>query len=97
VAAAVDAIGAKSEAAHALKDLKTFFNWCVPRYIKFSPCVGIKADHKYTPRSRLITPNELRAIWAAACQRRRKNASARRSKNTSTARTRRPPNWGPCV
>ena len=42
VAEALDAIKAPSERAHALKDIRTFFNWCIPRYLKSSPCVGIK-------------------------------------------------------
>jgi len=31
VAQVIDDIKAKSEAAHALKDIRAFFNWCVPR------------------------------------------------------------------
>ena len=42
IVAALDAIEAPSERAHALKDVRTFFNWCIPRYLKTSPCVGIK-------------------------------------------------------
>ena len=66
VAAAVDAIHAKSEAAHALKDIKTFFNWCVPRYLPHTPCTGIKPPVRYIPRERLLTNDELARIWMAA-------------------------------
>ena len=64
--AAIDAIPAKSEASHALKDIKTFFNWCVPRYLPHSPCVGIKPPSRYIPRERLLSMDELAAIWRAA-------------------------------
>jgi Arm DNA-binding domain len=29
---------------HARKDITTFFNWTIPRYLDVSPCVGIKAE-----------------------------------------------------
>lgn len=66
VAKAIDAIGAKSQAAHALKDLKTFFNWCVPRYISNSPCRGLKVATRYVPRDRVLTDDELARVWKAA-------------------------------
>jgi integrase len=66
VASVIDSITAKSEAAHALKDIKAFFNWCVPRYIPSSPCNGLKTPQTYTPRTRLISDEEIKAIWLAA-------------------------------
>ena len=66
ISAAIDAIDPKSEASHALKDIKTFFNWCVPRYLPHSPCVGLKSPSRYMPRERLLTTDELVAIWRAA-------------------------------
>ena len=66
ISEAIDVIEAKSEAAHALKDLKTFFNWCVPRYLAHSPCTGVKSPTRYVPRERLLTTEELVAIWHAA-------------------------------
>ena len=33
VASVLDAIKAPSERAHALKDVRAFFNWCIPRYL----------------------------------------------------------------
>ena len=68
VATVIDAIDAKSEAAHALKDIKTFFNWCVPRFLPHSPCEGIKTPKRYTPRSRYLSDEELKAVWKAADQ-----------------------------
>jgi integrase len=66
VATVIEGIKAKSEAAHALKDIKTFFNWCVPRFIPHSPCQGIKSPRRYTPRSRYLSDEELKAVWGAA-------------------------------
>lgn len=62
----IDGIEAKSEAAHALKDIKTFFAWCVPRYVSFSPAQGIKSPHRYTPRTKLLTDIEIARIWKSA-------------------------------
>ena len=62
----IDAIQAKSEAAHAFKDIKTFFNWCAPRYLPSSPCAGLKSPTRYIPRERLLSPAEITAIWKAA-------------------------------
>ena len=55
---ALDAIEAPSERAHALKDIRTFFNWCIPRYLKTSPCVGIKKPPQKS-RDRVLTDDEL--------------------------------------
>ncbi len=66
VAQVIDDIKAKSEAAHALKDIRALFNWCVPRYIAHSPCEGLKSPHKYVPRERLLTDQEVASIWRAA-------------------------------
>jgi hypothetical protein len=68
VAAVIDGIEAKSEAAHALKDIRTFFNWCVPKFIPYSPANGIRADYKYIPRERLLTDLEVKKIWDAAAK-----------------------------
>lgn len=62
VARAIERIPSKSEASHALKDIKTFFNWCVPRLITHSPAVGMKRI-PYKPRERLLTDAEIKAIW----------------------------------
>jgi integrase len=52
-----------SEAWHAFKDIRTFFNWCVPAYIAHSPCAGLKAPTRYVPRKRVLTYDEIEAIW----------------------------------
>jgi Arm DNA-binding domain len=65
VAEAIEAISAPSEAAHAFKDIRSFFNWCVPRYLTSSPCTGLKPPSRYIPRERVLTDSELRAIWHA--------------------------------
>jgi integrase len=68
VVAAIDAIPPKAEASNALKYIKSFFNWCVPRYIPHTPCTGIKPPARYVPRERLLSMDELAAIWRAAEQ-----------------------------
>jgi integrase len=65
VARALDAIAAPSERAHALKDLRTFFNWCIPRYIRISPCVGIKKPPQKS-RDRVLDDDELGKVWRTA-------------------------------
>jgi integrase len=52
-----------SEAWHAFKDARTFFNWCVPRYIPNSPCAGLKSPTRYIPRKRVLTYDEIKTIW----------------------------------
>jgi integrase len=65
VATVVEGIKKPSERAHALKDIKTFFSWCVPRYIPYSPCEGLKKPEQKA-RSRVLTETELSAVWNAA-------------------------------
>jgi integrase len=59
-------IDAPSEAAHAFKDIRTFFNWCVPRYLSYSPCTGLKPPSRYRPRERVLSDVELKRVWNAA-------------------------------
>ena len=65
VAQALDAIKGHSARAHALKDIRTFFNWCVPRYLSQSPCTGLKMDAQPS-RERVLTDDEVKAIWKAS-------------------------------
>ncbi len=65
IAEALAAIPHKSARAHALKDIRTFFNWCVPRYLAASPCVGFKLP-SYEPRERVLSDDELRRVWRGA-------------------------------
>lgn len=67
VAQAIEAIEKPSARAHALKDLRTFFNWCIPRYISSSPCIGLKMEPQPS-RSRVLSDDELKAVWMAAEQ-----------------------------
>ena len=65
VATVIGSIAAKSEAAHALKDIRTFFNWCIPRYLSASPCAGLKKQ-SFKPRERVLTDDELVKVWRRA-------------------------------
>jgi integrase len=62
----IEGIAGKSQAAHAFKDIRSFFNWCVPRYLKSSPCHGLKPPAQNAPRARVLSEQELRAVWNAA-------------------------------
>ena len=55
-----------SEANHFLSALRTFMNWCKTRqYIELSPVAGTPKPYRETPRSRVLEPTELVAIWKA--------------------------------
>jgi hypothetical protein len=54
------------EAWHVFKDARTFFRWCVPRYIKHSPMEGLKSPGKYVPRKRVLRDDELLQVWRSA-------------------------------
>lgn len=59
----LEAIEKPSARFHAQKDIKTFFNWLVPRYIDVSPCVGLKTETQPT-RDRVLTLDEVKAVWS---------------------------------
>jgi integrase len=61
----LDGIEARSQRSHALKDIRTFFNWCIPRYLKSSPCTGIKRAAQKS-RERVLSDDELRKVWNRA-------------------------------
>lgn len=65
VSTALEAIEKPSARAHALKDIRTFFNWCIPRYLSASPAAGIKMEAQPS-RDRVLTDAELKAVWIAA-------------------------------
>jgi len=65
VASALEEIDAPSQRAHAQKDVTTFFNWCVPRYIQASPCQGLKKPQQKA-RDRILTTDELKKVWRQA-------------------------------
>jgi integrase len=65
VTESIEAIKKPSEATHTFRDLRGFFNWCVPRYIKHSPCAGLKPPARYVPRERFLSDDELMKVWEA--------------------------------
>jgi integrase len=63
----LDGIDAPVAANRTHAVLKTFFNWCVENdLIAHSPVTGMRAPHRETPRDRVLTDDELRAVWLAA-------------------------------
>jgi hypothetical protein len=42
VAGVLETIEAPRERSHTQKDITTFFNWCIPRYVQHSPCQGLR-------------------------------------------------------
>ena len=67
VANVLDSIKGPSARAHALKDIRTFFAWCVPRYLPSSPADGFQMP-SYRPRERVLSDDELRRVWKATEQ-----------------------------
>jgi integrase len=65
VADALGEIEAPSQRAHAQKDLTTFFNWCIPRHVKISPCLGLKKEPQ-PDRDRVLAIEELKKVWVRA-------------------------------
>lgn len=57
---------APGEAWHVFKDVRTFFRWCVPRYIRHSPMEGLKSPTKYVPRRRVLSNSEIVQVWQAS-------------------------------
>jgi hypothetical protein len=56
---------ARSERDHVLVAAKVFFNWCIKRrYIAENPALGL-STHKPTARARVLSDQELKAIWEA--------------------------------
>lgn len=61
------AAGKPSEANHALGVIKTFFRWCCDRdMLAVNPCDKIKKPAKHGSRARVLTDDELAAVWHAA-------------------------------
>ncbi len=58
-------LGTPSEANHAFTAARTMFRWATTRrYIPHSPMEGLKLPAKARPRSRVLTPQELRLAFA---------------------------------
>ncbi len=70
VLAVIDGIiadGAPSAANHALAAVRKFFNWSVERgLVAESPCAGIAKPARTISRERVLTEEELAAVWRAA-------------------------------
>ena len=59
--------GTPSAANRAFAAIRKFLNWCVERgYLEHSPCSGMKAPSKVISRDRVLSDDELVAIWLAA-------------------------------
>lgn len=57
-----------SEQLHAFRYLRTFFRWCVKaprRYLKHSPMEGYEAPGRDKRKSRILSDEELKAVWYA--------------------------------
>lgn len=67
VAIIVDRIKTNAAANHLYVEARTFFNWAVKRrYLKVSPLAGSTPPHPFVSRDRVLTHDELRALWRAA-------------------------------
>jgi hypothetical protein len=56
-----------SEAAHAYAKLRQFFGWATERsYLDRSPMERLRMPHKYVPRQRVLSDEELRAVYLQA-------------------------------
>lgn len=62
VAKALDAIKSPSARAHALKDIRSLFNWATPRYLPQSPAQGLKMPTQKA-RDRVLDDDELLRLW----------------------------------
>lgn len=59
--------GTPSAANHAFAAIRRLLNWTVERgYLDHSPCIGMKAPCKVVSRDRVVSNEELAAIWRAA-------------------------------
>ena len=70
VAAALEPVmkrGSKMAARHAFAAIRKMLNWLVEQgAIETSPCLGMKPPAKAGSRDRVLTDDELKAIWQAA-------------------------------
>ena len=58
-----------SAANHAFGHIRAFFNWCVGQgKIDMSPCVGLRSPAPKKKRDRVLSDDELAAVWHAASQ-----------------------------
>jgi len=63
----LDGISSPSEAEHFHRAAKTFFKWCVERdLLPTSPIDRLRAPSRWKSRERVLSDDELRAVWRAA-------------------------------
>ncbi len=63
----LDGISSPSEAEHFHRAAKTFFTWCVERHLlPTSPMANLRAPAKWKARERVLSDDQLRAVWTAA-------------------------------
>jgi integrase len=62
---AIERIKKPSEANHSFQSIRAFFAWCTPRYLKHSPCFGLKGPPKSISRTRVLDDEEIGRIWRA--------------------------------
>ncbi len=56
-----------AEHQHSFVVLRAFIHWAHQRhYLENDPMVRMKAPHRYKPRERVLSEEELRAVWIAA-------------------------------
>jgi integrase len=56
-----------SEANHLYRTVRAFLTWCVRKdYIPANPLAGKSLPHRERSRDRVLTTDELRALWTAA-------------------------------
>jgi integrase len=64
---AIVAQGNPTSANRAFAQIRKLFNWAVERgYLESSPCQGLKAPAKSNSRERVLSDDEIAAIWTAA-------------------------------
>lgn len=67
VTTVIDGITAPSSATHTFVAARTLFNWLVRRrHISSSPMQGLELPHRAVARDRVLTEEELVAVWNAA-------------------------------
>ena len=68
IAAILDGLSkTKAERKYAHSVIRRFFNWCFGRkYLKASPLLGLDVPKPARSRERVLSEDELRAVWIAA-------------------------------
>ena len=58
--------GAPIQANRVLEILRKAYNWAISRdIVTYNPCIGIERPADETARDRVLTDDEIRAVWAA--------------------------------